>query len=140
MKKLLIIVVTAAALASCNNDKTTDTAAKDSVNALTHTDSLAAAVAPASTIGVAEGDMMMKDGKMLLMKGGQWVDMAETMTTTIGDKVTAAGMLTRKDGTATQLSNGQQIKMSGELLDKEGKTLNNMREKVNVMMDSAKKK
>ena len=53
-----------------------------------------------------DGSVMMKDNKMMMMKGGNWVAMDKDMTMTNGTKVMTDGSVMMKDGTKKSLSNG----------------------------------
>ena len=59
--------------------------------------------------------VMMKDNKMMVMKGGETTAMSSDMTLTNGAKVGADGMLTKSDGTTKQLKNGDCVFMDGKM-------------------------
>ena len=60
-----------------------------------------------------DGSVMMKDNKMMVMKGGNWVPMDKDMTMTNGTKVSTDGTVTMKDGTKKTLANGDCVKPDG---------------------------
>ena len=60
-----------------------------------------------------DGSVKMKDGKMMVMKGGAWAPMASDMTMTDGSKVMKDGTWVKKDGTKTMLTNGQSVDADG---------------------------
>ena len=62
--------------------------------------------------------VMMKDGKMMVMKGGEKMAMDNETTFTNGSKVGTDGMLTKQDGTTKQLKNGDCVYMDGKMVSK----------------------
>ena len=62
--------------------------------------------------------VMMKDNKMMVMKGGEKMAMDNETTFTNGSKVSTDGMLTKQDGTTKQLKNGDCIYMDGKMVGK----------------------
>ena len=62
--------------------------------------------------------VMIKDGKMMVMKGGKKMEMESEMTLTNGAKVNTDGMLTKQDGTTKQLKNGDGLYMDGKMVNK----------------------
>jgi hypothetical protein len=72
-----------------------------------------------------DGTMMMKDGKMIVMKNGSWEEMKETMTRTDGCKVITNGDVKMKDHT-TKLKEGEMIDKDGNMMDKDGKMMDEM--------------
>ena len=72
--------------------------------------------------------VMMKDGKMMVMKGGKKMDMETEMTLTNGSTINTEGMLTKQDGKTKQLKNGDGLYMDGKMVAKMNKS--GMRKKV----------
>ncbi len=71
-----------------------------------------------------EKDMMMKstgyvmkDGKMMIEEGGKMSAMTEDATLSNGDKVMTDGTIVKKDGTKTQLKEGQSVWMDGTMME-----------------------
>ena len=62
--------------------------------------------------------VMMKDGKMMVMKGGEKMAMDSETSFTNGSKVSTDGMLTKQDGTTKQLKNGDCVYMDGKMVGK----------------------
>jgi hypothetical protein len=60
-----------------------------------------------------EGTVMMKDSKMMAMKGGSWVPMDKEMTMNNGTKVMTDGTVMMKDGKKKMLTNGDCVKPDG---------------------------
>lgn len=59
--------------------------------------------------------VMMHDGKMMVMKGGETMAMAEEMTLANGTMVMTDGMVKMKDGSSQMLKEGQCVYMDGKV-------------------------
>jgi hypothetical protein len=59
--------------------------------------------------------VMMKDGKMMVMKGGETTAMDQEMTMTNGTVVGTDGSVKMKDGTSRQLKDGDCVYMDGKV-------------------------
>jgi hypothetical protein len=64
-----------------------------------------------------DGCVMMKDNKMMVMKGGKWMAMDKEMTMTNGTKVMTNGTVMMKDGKKMMMKNGECMKPDG-MMDK----------------------
>lgn len=127
MKKFFPALAAAFLLIACGESSSSD-------NSTTTTDTASAApaeVAPApdststaSAGTVKDGVMAMKDGKMVVMKGGNWEPMKEAVTTTNGRKVSTSGEVSKGDR-KRKLEEGMMIDKDGQLMDKDGKPLDN---------------
>jgi hypothetical protein len=71
-----------------------------------------------------EGCMVMKDGKMMVMKGSNWMPMEKEMTCKNGEKVMTDGTVMKKDGKKMMLKEGEGIDMDGKMMD--AKKMNEM--------------
>jgi hypothetical protein len=69
--------------------------------------------------------MVMKDGKMMMMKNESWEETKETMTCSDGCKVMTNGDVKMKDHT-TKLKEGEMIDKDGNMMDKDGKMMDKM--------------
>lgn len=124
MKKLLFIVAVASLAFACNDSSkpaTTDTT--DSTNATTTpapaaSDSSSATAQPA----LKEGLMTLKDGKMMIVKGGAWAAMDAPVTCTNGRKVAVNGEVSKGDK-KRKLEEGMMIDKDGQMMDKNGKLM-----------------
>ena len=81
-------------------------------------------VAALSLVSVMAGDMMtdcvmMKDGKMMIMKDGKSMMMDKTMTMTNGTKVMADGKVMMADGKTAMMKDGEMISMEGKMMSPE---------------------
>ena len=63
-----------------------------------------------------DGSVMMKDSKMMVMKGGETMAMDQDMTLTNGSVVSTDGMVKMSDGKSKQLKNGDCVYMSGKMM------------------------
>ena len=61
--------------------------------------------------------VMMKGGKLMVMKGGKTTDMTESMNLSNGSVVNTDGTLTMSDGTSKQLKNGDCVYMDGKMMN-----------------------
>lgn len=59
--------------------------------------------------------VMMKDGKMMVIKGGKNMEMTQDMTLSDGTTVMKDGNIKMKDGKTTSLKNGDCIYMDGKI-------------------------
>jgi hypothetical protein len=67
--------------------------------------------------------VMMKDGKMWVMKGGKTMEMTQTMTMTNGTTVMADGSVKTKEGKTMMMKDGESMSMNGKMkkmMKKEG--------------------
>jgi hypothetical protein len=60
--------------------------------------------------------MMMKDGKMMVVKDGTLSPMDSDMNLNSADKATKDGLITKQDGSTIQLREGEMINMDGTLM------------------------
>ena len=61
----------------------------------------------------AKDHIMMKDGKLWVMKDGQTSSLTQDITLSDGSIVNLAGKVTAQDGTSKTLSNGEAIDWDG---------------------------
>jgi hypothetical protein len=122
MKKLLLIASIACIAFACNDaskasSTTTDTAAAAPATAApAAADSSSTATAPA----LKDGVMTLKDGKMMVMKGGTWVALDAPVTCTNGRKVSLDGEVSKGDK-KRKLEEGMMMDKDGQIMDKNGK-------------------
>ena len=62
---------------------------------------------------------IMKDGKMMMMKGGKMMPMTENMTMSDGSMCMTDGTCMKKDGTKMTMKNGQCMMMDGKMTSME---------------------
>jgi hypothetical protein len=60
--------------------------------------------------------VVMKDGKMMVVKDGQVTPMEQDMTMSDGTKVSKDGTVTMKDGKTKTLKDGQMVTMDGKMM------------------------
>jgi len=73
--------------------------------------------------------IMMKDGKMIVMKGGQTMMMEKEMTLGNGTMVMTDGTIKMKNGKTMKMTEGQSMSMSGKM-NKMGKMKKPMESKM----------
>ncbi|MFN0081284.1 MAG: DUF6799 domain-containing protein [Ferruginibacter sp.] len=103
MKKLLLVASIATIFAACDDSNIT------SVTTVS-IDTTSTAIAPTEK-NFTDGDMMMKDGKMMIIKGGIPKEMTQS--------VTLSGEVRMKDGTTSILTEGAMIHGNGGMMDNE---------------------
>jgi hypothetical protein len=59
--------------------------------------------------------VMMKDGKMMVMKGGNTMDMSQDMTLTNGTTVATDGTVKMKNGKTMKMKDGDAMYMNGKM-------------------------
>jgi hypothetical protein len=78
-----------------------------SLTAFTTVVSYAQSAGTESKMKEKDGEVMMKDGKMMIMKNGKWEAMTATATMSNGTKVMTDGSVMMKDGKKKMLKNGE---------------------------------
>lgn len=117
MKKFLTIALAAVTLAACEN--ATDTAStEDTVTTTTTTTSDNAAYAP------AEGDVTRRDGKVMVMRNGEWVEADRDVELDNGVIVYKDGRVVR-DGNEVELEDGEVVNKTGDFFDRSGRAIEN---------------
>jgi hypothetical protein len=77
---------------------------------------LAVAITLPRPVGAMDG-VVMKDGRMMMMKDGRaTAPMTVDMTMRDGTKVTTSGVVKMRDGEEKQLSNGAMMLMNGHIM------------------------
>lgn len=66
--------------------------------------------------GMKKDCVMMKDSKMMVMKGGKTMAMDQDMTLTNGTVVSTDGTVKMSDGKTKQLKNGDCVYMNGKMM------------------------
>jgi uncharacterized cupredoxin-like copper-binding protein len=122
MKKLLLIAAIACFTFACNDGSKSSTTTTDTAVATPATAAPATSdsSATATTQGLKDGLMTLKDGKVLVLKGGAWVALDSTFTCTNGRKVSVNGDITKGDK-KRKLEEGWKIDKDGQITDKDGK-------------------
>jgi len=119
MKKLLLVAAIASFAFACNDGSKSSTTTTDTATAAPAT-MPAADSSAASTAALKDGLMTMKDGKMMIVKGGAWVAMDAPVTCTNGRKVDVNGEVSKGDK-KRKLEEGMMIDNDGQIKDKDGK-------------------
>ena len=66
-----------------------------------------------------EGMVMMKAGRMVVVRDGELVTMDEEVTMNDGTRVLTDGAVIRTDGTTRTMMEGESMGMDGEMTDRE---------------------
>jgi hypothetical protein len=123
MKKLLLIASIACIAFACNDGSKASTTSTDTAAAAPATAAPAATDSSATaTTALKDGVMTLKDGKMMVMKGGSWVAMDAPMTCTNGRKVSLTGEVSKGDK-KRKLEEGMMMDKDGQIMDKNGKLI-----------------
>lgn len=124
MKKIMTIAFAAVSLAACNagtDNKTTGTS-DEKTEVTTTSTTTNTAYAP------AEGDVSRRDGKVMVMRNGQWVEADTDITLDNGTVVNRSGRVSR-DGKEIELNDGEVVNKTGDFFDRSGKAIENAWEK-----------
>lgn len=118
MKNQIILLTAVLALAGCSSNRSDSTAAMDSSTAnQTYSSDTSINEASGAEKKMSKMDhIMMKDGKMMVMKGGKSMMMEEDMTLSDGTKVMKDGTMTMKDGTTKMMKEGEMCTMDGKMM------------------------
>lgn len=82
--------------------------------------------------------VMMKDGKVMVMKHGQHSELTEDLTLDNGTMVMKDGTVKTSDGKTMMLKDGEWIGMDGKMGKPMGKMKGKMKQKDAMMSDSAR--
>ena len=141
MKKLIAIVSIAAFMTACNGNQssTSEMTTSDSTSlmkgsSMSHDSSMSMSTMNAP-MDLKEGMMIMKGGKMMVMKEGKTKEMDQTMTCTDGCKVKPSGEVVMKDGKTMMMKEGEVIDKDGNMMNDNGKM---MMDNGKMMKDSMK--
>jgi hypothetical protein len=73
-------------------------------------------------MAIDEDMIMMKDGRVMIVRNGEMVPMEEEMTMSDGKRVSMDGKVVMPDGTSRFLMEGEAMDMDGRLVDAEAMT------------------
>lgn len=127
MKKSFAPVILITLMVACNSS--TDTSATDTTTSIMATDSMAPAVNSDTVVSVtyslAEGDVIYRDGKVFVMKNGDWAEVHEDVILDNGAVVTYKTRTVKKDGKVIELKEGEIVNKTGNFFDKSGHAIAN---------------
>jgi hypothetical protein len=110
MKKLLVIAIAALSFTACDTtEKHEETTVGTTESETMATDSYTA----------AEGDVMYKDNKVMVWRGGSWVEADSDVTLENGVVVSKNGEV-KKDDKTIRLEDGETINRNGNIFDRAG--------------------
>ena len=107
MKKLLVVAMVAMSLVACNEAEKTETTTTTESKVVTEN-------------AAVDGEYMMRDGKVVVMKGGEWIVITEPVTLSNGTVVKANGEVKNADGVTVTLGSGQKVNNSGVVVTANG--------------------
>lgn len=123
MKKVLLICAAAATLAACRNN--TDTNGTDGINdTMVPTDTTVSTPTTAAPYTVTEGDIMRRQGSVMVYENGQWVPVTGEITLSDGSVVTQRGEV-KRDGRIVTLEEGYTVNRAGAFFDRAGAAIEN---------------
>ncbi len=117
MKKVFVLALAAVSLVACENKSTTATN-EDTTTVTTNTTSDNTAYAP------AEGDVTRRDGKVMVRRGGEWVESDKDVELDNGVIVYKDGRVVR-DGNEVELEDGEVVNKTGDFFDRSGRAIEN---------------
>ena len=123
MKKLIILAFASIALAACSNnndkDKNNNNDGNQTMGTETRTETTTT-----TTYTASEGDVTRKDGKVLIMKNGVWVDIDDDVKLDNGVVIYRTGRATR-DGKEVEIVEGEYVNRNGDFFDRTGNAIEN---------------
>ncbi|MBX3253820.1 MAG: hypothetical protein KF862_06730 [Chitinophagaceae bacterium] len=122
MKKMFFIAATAVVLAACDSNGSEETTGTDVT--LTPAETGKENVADKVTYVAEDGDVMWKDGKLLVYKDGNWSVAEKDITLNDGTTISLKGDVT-KEGKTITIKEGESVKKTGEFFDKAGDAISN---------------
>lgn len=129
MKRILYLAL-AISFASCADDKKeteTTTSYSDTMSSTTTTTATTPevqpdAVTPVTTYTAAEGDVVYRDGRLMVWKNNDYVVADKDVTLDDGIVVRKNGEVTR-DGTTVKLEEGDRVSRTGKFFNKAGEKI-----------------
>jgi len=127
MKKILSLAALAAIFASCgNNDSAEVITTSDTEVAFSDSGKVSTVTTTTTTTYTAEdGDVMWKDGKLMVYKNGGWTVAEKDITLDDGTVISVKGNVTGKDGKMISIKEGESVKKTGQFFDKAGNAIAN---------------
>ena len=117
MKKILAVAAVALSFTACNSQQQSSTTVSSDTT-VKATDTIA--TIPVTDLYVpVEGDVMMKDGKVVVWRNNTWVVPEGDVTLTDGTVITKDGLV-KKDGQTIVLEEGETVNNEGNFFDKAG--------------------
>ena len=133
MKKVFFLALGAAMFTACNEASNSNTPAGDSTVTTTSSNTpdstvqsqaIETAQAPAA-ITYTDGDVIKKDGKVVVYKNGEWVVVDKEIKLSNGVVVLPNGTVKGKDGKTIELEEGVHVDKTGNFFDKAGVAISN---------------
>lgn len=124
MKSTILLAFAALSLTACGNDATDNTTTTTTTDtaALVNSNAAPTTTNTVDTYTPAEGDVVYRERKVLVMKNGQWVDADNDVTLDDGVVVRRNGTVV-KDNNEVHLEEGEHVSRAGRFFDKTGNVL-----------------
>jgi hypothetical protein len=123
MKKILVFALAAASLTACNDQKNNNTATNsDTTVTTTTTADVSGNTSTASTYVPADGDVMYRDGKLMVWRNNAYVLADTDITQDSGIVVRRNGEVIR-EGRVVKLEEGQAVSKTGRFFNKAGEAI-----------------
>jgi len=116
MKKIIALAVIAASFSACDT--------QDKKVTTTETDTIAITPIVSTMYTPGEGDVMYKDGKVMVWRSNNWVEAEGDVTLENGIVVRRNGEV-RRDDKVVVLHEGETVNRSGNFFDKTGAAIDN---------------
>lgn len=125
MKKTLSLALGVALLAACNSSETqSPEGTADSSGMAVVTVDTNTVAAPAA-VQYAEGDVILKEGKVYVYTSGNWVAADKDIKLDNGIIITPDGTVKSQDGKVVVLQEGEYVNKSGGFFDRTGNAIEN---------------
>jgi hypothetical protein len=121
MKRIFLIASVAFAAVACNSTSGNAETSDDTV-VISEVDTLP--VAPAAP-EFAEGDVIKKDGKLVVYTNGAWVPVEKDIVLDNGVTVKTSGEIVDKKGNKVVLEEGERVTKAGVFFDRAGAAIDN---------------
>ncbi|MBX2921369.1 MAG: hypothetical protein KF746_04180 [Chitinophagaceae bacterium] len=125
MKKALFLAALTAVFAACGNESKTESEGATGSDVTVTPAETNKDEAPATvTYTAEEGDVMWKEGKLLVYKDGNWSVAEKDITLNDGTVISLKGDIS-KDGKTINIKEGETVKKTGQFFDKAGNAVSN---------------
>lgn len=119
MKKFLALAAVVFSFTACNSQQSSNTTIS-SDTAVKKMDNVATMPVTADVYVPVDGDVMMKDGKVMIWRNNTWVTPEGDVTLTDGTIISKDGVV-KRDGQTATLGEGETVNKDGNFFDKAGK-------------------
>jgi hypothetical protein len=122
MKRILVFALAAISFTACDNKKTDETTISSSDSATTTSDVMADNTTVANTYIPAEGDVMYRDGRLMVWRSNAYVVADNDVNQDNGIVVRRNGEVVR-EGKVIRLQEGEAVTKTGRFFNKAGEAI-----------------